>query len=169
MNFNECYELLSRIEGCTFAAMDTGTTPVLLGGKSNPMQGRIRKLALGHRVMLFSNKQSNGYLNKVRRELEREGKNPDSFKLSALPWGERVPDSPFIVHKGKHYLQCVFLASGSVHYLLDGFDIPKEAIQGLNERSGAEGQGLTAENEVIVRTFALESIISLRAFNKELA
>lgn len=169
LTFNEAKALLDNISGCTFAAMDTVTKPILKGGKSNPMQGRIEKRATGHRIMLFSNKESNGYLNKVRRELEREGKNPDSFQLGPLPWGERVPNSPFIANKGKYYLQCIFLESGAVDYRLDGEPIAKEAIQGLNERSGAEHQGLESENEVIVRTFSLESIEALRAFNEELA
>ena len=184
MDYDSCKALLDRIEGCTFAALDTVTIPVLLGGKKNPFQGKIEKHALGHRVMLFTNQNSNAYLNKVRRHLEAEGKNPDSFQLSALPWGERIEHSPFIQHKGKHYLQCVFLASGSIEYrareeiLTNGFMdigmshypvghyIPAENIAGLNERSGSEHQGL--ENEVIVRTFCLDNIKALRAFQEEL-
>lgn len=183
MTIDELQALLSNLDGATFAALDTVTKPVLKGGKSNPMQGKIEKRCIGHRVMLFSNKKSSGYENKVRRHLEREGKNPDSFELGPLPWGERLPESPIIHNKGKFYLQVVFLASGSVEYRATqnivryspdfmveyeaGDIIPKDEIDGLNERSGSEHQGL--DNEVIVRTYSLDSIVKLRAFHEELA
>jgi hypothetical protein len=176
MDFNQLQSILANIQGCTFAGLDTVTVPVLLGGKKNPMQGKVEKHCLGHRVMLFTNAHSNGYANKVRRHLEKEGKNPDSFELGPLPWGERLPNSPIIHNKGKHYLQCVFLAAGSIQYFrrIDDLDdlrsglvpIAKDAIEGLNERSGSEHQGL--DNEVIVRTYALDSIVALRAFGEEL-
>lgn len=169
ITYNEAKKLLDSLKGVTFAAMDTVTVPTLKGGKGNPMQGKVEKRCKGHRVMLFSNAKSNGYLNKVRRELEREGKNPDSFQLGKLPWGQRIEDSPFIEHKGKYYLQCVFLESGAVEYQLDGQPIAKEQVQGLNERTGSEHQGLSDERQVIVRTFALDSIVALRAFHEELA
>lgn len=168
MTYDECANLLASIKGCTFAALDTVTTPILKGGKSNPMQGKVEKHCTGHRVLLFTNKNSSGYENKVRRHLEREGKNPDSFVMGGLPWGERIKDTPFIHNKGKHYLQCVFLASGEVTYRYkeSGETILKEEIIGLNERSGSEHQNL--DDQVIVRTYAIESIVALRAFHEEL-
>mgnify|MGYP000406757741 CR=1 FL=1 len=199
MHYNEAKALLDKIHGATFAAMDTVTIPVLRGGKANPMQGKIAKHCNGHRVMLFTNKKSNAYLNKVVRHLQREQKVPATllnkpveemneqekkacFSLGPLPWGERVPDSPFIQCKGRYYLQCVFLECGSIEYraaedisfhngdsfvhFRKGELMLKDDIQGLNERSGSEHQGL--EKEVIVRTYALDSIVSLRAFHEEL-
>ena len=178
--------ILATVQGCTFAGLDTVTVPVLKGGKANPFQGKVAKVATGHKVLLFTNQNSNGYLNKVRRHLEAEGKDPDSFQLSSLPWGERIEGTPFIRHKEKHYLQCVFLDSGSIEYRAlepitytphsDSFDvpmkwdtneeIPEHLIIGLPDRSGSEHQGL--DNEVIVRTFALESIEGLRAMKYRL-
>lgn len=184
MQYQEVERLLSAIEGATFAGLDTSTVPVLKGGKANPMQGKIKKLCTGSRVMLFTNKQSNAYENKVRRHLEKEGKNPESFKLGALPWGERLPNSPIIHNKGKYYIQVIFLKAGAVEYRAtqeiifnefmgigcthysEGDFIPKANIPGLDDRSGSEHQGL--EDEVIVRAYALDSIIALRAFGDEL-
>lgn len=180
MQYKELAALLARIEGCTFAALDTVTKPALKGGKANPMQGKVAKHMTGARVMLFTNKNSNAYANKVKRHLEKEGKNPESFKLGKLPWGERVKDTPFIENKGEHYLQVIFLEAGTVTYratsrILDGDGnllyytgqvIDRESVQGLSERTGSEHQGL--ENEVIVRTFKIDSIRSIRAFQEEL-
>lgn len=179
MNYETAKTLLAQIAGCTFAGMDTETVPYLKGGKANPMQGKLIKRANSHRVILFSNANSNGYENKVKRHLEREGKNPESFKLGALPWGERIEGTPFIQNKGKVYLQCIFLESGKVEYVasdfIDNLDgkwwnagevVPAHLIEGLPETTGSEKQGL--EDEVIVRTFALDSIKALRAFNEQL-
>ena len=179
MKLDELQALLAQINGATFASIDTVTIPTLKGGKKNPFQGKVAKHCEGHRVMLFTNKKTNAYEAKVRRHLEREGKNPDSFVLGELPWGKRLPDSPIIEHNGKYYLQCVFLKSGSVEYrakeFIDcedgtwfsaGSRVVATAIQGLNERSGSEHQGL--DNEVIVRSYALDSIKALRAFHEEL-
>lgn len=187
MKLDELQQLLASFRGATFASLDTVTIPQLLGGKKNPFKGKVEKHCLGHRVMLFTNTNSNAYLNKVRRHLEREGKNPDSFELSPRRWGERLPNSPIVQHNGKHYLEVVFLESGDVEYRasetilysphVDSFDapmcwnagevIPKHCIQGLNERSGSEHQGL--DDKVIVRCFALDSIKAIRAFHEELA
>lgn len=187
LQFNEAAALLSRVDGTSFAAIDTVTVPVLTGGKKNPFQGKLEKHCKGHRVMLFSNKHSSGYENKVRRALIAEGKNPDSFELGALPWGERIPESPFIQHKGKHYLQCVFLESGDVEYRAtdtipigtydlgpvviwrQGDIIPKEVISGLKDDESYIHQGLEPNDAVIVRTFCLDNIVALRAFKEELA
>lgn len=166
MEYSKAQQLLAQIQGCTFAAMDTETVPVLKGGKKNPMQGKLVKRATGHRVMLFTNANSNAYENKVRRHLIKEGKNPDTFTLGALPWGQRIEGTPFIENKGKHYLQCVFIESGSIEYELEGQPIAAESIIGLREETGSEKQGL--EDSVIVRTFSLESIKALRAFSEEL-
>src|SRR4051812_13236191 len=112
---------MNRIQGVTFAGMDCITIPKLKGGKKNPQQGRVTKHHKGARVMLFTNKNSSGYENMVRRRLEAEGKDPDTFVLGELQWGKRIYDSPLIEHEGKYYMQVIFLAPGTVDYFLDGF------------------------------------------------
>jgi hypothetical protein len=168
-------QILAPINGATFAALDTQTECKLLGGQKNKHQGRIVKRCLGNRVMLFTNKRSNGYDNMVRRRLEQAGLNPATFELGALPWGERVPNSPFIECKGKLYLQCIFQAAGDVAYFERHLENPnhfmpiaKEAIEGLSNRTGSEHQGLERSKQVIVRTYAIDSITAIRCFGNEL-
>lgn len=173
--------LLANLNGASFASLDTVTVPTLKGGKANPFKDKLVKRCNGHRVMLFANKKTNAYENKVRRHLIAEGKDPDSFKLGALPWGTRLPNSPLIENKGKYYIQVIFLraapeieycASDTIeadgHIYFPGDNVPKERIAGLDDKSGSEHQGLEEDNQVIVRTFALESIVALRAFKEEL-
>lgn len=96
--------------GTTFIGFDLATIPVLKGGKKNPMQGRVRKIAKGQVAMVFSNKWSSAYENMVNRRLAQAGK-PADFKAGELPWGERIPNTSAIRHKGELYLQMVHAQS----------------------------------------------------------
>lgn len=161
-------DLINRINGVTFAGLDCVTDVKLKGGKSNPMQGRVTKRCDGNRVMLFTNKKSSGYENMVKRRLEQEGKDPSSFVLGKLAWGERIPESPIIEHKGAYYLQTIFLAAGKSTYFLDGQPIAKEDIIGLDDKDVGSGrQGLEDENKVVVRTYKFDSIRCIRLFKEQ--
>lgn len=169
MKIHEIYDVLKRIQGCTFASMDNITQVKLKGGKKNPMQGRVTKHTSNNQVILFTNQNSNGYANMVRRRLEAEGKNPESFTLGSLPWGERVPNTPLIEHKGKYYIQVIFNRGGSSVYFLDDQEIQPEDIEGFDAPViSGEGQGLSDENAVVVRTFALDSIKEIRLMGETL-
>lgn len=169
--------ILAPINGATFAALDTQTEVKLTGGKANPQQGRIVKRCLGNRVMLFTNKFSSGYDNMVKRRLEQAGLDPATFEAGKLPWGARVPNSPFIEHQGKLYLQCVFLVAGDIRYFerVNGEqfanklfrEVAKQDIIGLSDRTGSEHQGLERNKQVIVRTYDIGSIQAIRAFGSE--
>ena len=144
------------LAGGTFVGMDTETPVKLKGGKKNPQQGRVTKAMTGATVMCFSNTNGSSYNAMVQRRLEAEGKDPNSFELSPRAWGERVAGTPFVAHKGKTYLEVIFMQAGTVQYKLDGQPVDASEIEGLPERSeGAQG-GL--ENKVVIRTFDIENI-----------
>lgn len=152
--------LFSAVNGNTFVGIDTKTVPTLSGGKSNPMQGRVTKVMTGASVMVFQNKNSNGYENMVKRRLEKEGKNPESFSLGKRTWGTRVEGTPVVEHKGQEYLEVIFLKSGEVSYELDGKPVDKSAIVGLKEVEPSGQGGL--DNTVYIRTFAKDSITKVK-------
>jgi len=152
--------IMSSISGATFLGLDTVTVPKLKGGKKNPMQGRIQKHMTGAQVMAFENKYSNGYENMVRRRLEKEGKSPD-FEVGVRKWGERVAGLPIVAHKGKRYLEVIFLKSGKVCYTLDGNPIEKSDIEGLPEKQEGGQGGLS--DTVQIRTFAVANVTRLTA------
>lgn len=171
MKYEDIETLLKSFSGNTFASMDNITTVALKGGKKNEMQGRVTKRTSNNQVQLFTNEKSNGYENMVKRRLIAEGKDPEEFTVKPLPWGTRVKDSPFIEHNGKHYLQVIFNRPGKSEYFLDGQPIDASAIEGLPEKkepTEENGQGLTEENAVVVRTFAIESIESIRVLGEEI-
>lgn len=164
MNFNLIQAAFSTVNGASFIGLDTETTPVLLGGAKNPMKGRVRKIMTGASVMVFQNKNSNGYENMVNRRLAKEGK-PVEFTVGPRQWGTRIEGTPFVMHEKdgqvKHYLEVIFLKPGPVHYELDGQPIDADKIIGLPaKREEGEQDGL--ENKVIIRTFGFDTIRGLR-------
>lgn len=146
-----------HVNGATFISIDTKTDVTLLGGKKNPMQGRVQKSTTGSNVMVFQNKTTNAYENMVNRRLEKEGK-PVVFEVGPRKWGTRIPNTPFVEHNGELYLEVIFLRAGEVQYLLDGQPVDKADIEGLAEKPDYEGQG-GLDNKVIIRTFKVSSIV----------
>lgn len=153
-------QLLADVNGNTIISIDTVTVPKLKGGKSNPMQGVVRKVMIGANVMVFTNKRSNGYENMVMRRLAQEGKDPSSFQLGPRAWGQRIEGTPFIEHNGALYLEVIFLKPGKSHYEHGVRKIDRSEVIGLEEASeGGEQGGL--ENKVVIRTFKADSISSI--------
>jgi hypothetical protein len=165
MDFQTANEAFKSLAGGTFVGMDTLTSVTLTGGKKNPQQGRVTKRMTGATVMCFSNTNGSAYDAMVKRRLEAEGKDPATFELSPRAWGNRIVGTPFVEHKGAHYLEVIFLRAGAVRYLLDGKEVDISEIDGLPEKREGEQGGL--ENKVVIRTFALDSIVALRADGKE--
>ena len=155
-----------NINGATFISLTTSTDPRLLGGKDNAHKGHVKKVMTGANVMVFQNKNVHGYDAMVKRRLEKEGKDPNSFSLSPRAWGTRVPNTPFVEHKGNYYLEVIFLHAGEVHYELDGQPIAEADVIGLPpvKEEGHQG-GLS--DKVIIRTFKVDSITSLKINGEE--
>ena len=152
---------IQKEEGLSRVFIDTETSPKLTGGKSNPQQGRIKKVNVGSKVLFFRNTDGSGYANMVKRRLEKEGKDPETFKLSPRSWGHRIPNTPFIHHEDKKgethfYLEVIFLESGKTHYEMDGIKIDERLIVGLPYKTESRQGGLS--NKVTIRSFKLESL-----------
>jgi hypothetical protein len=165
MKYSTACEALNGLAGGTFVGLDTLTEVKLKGGKKNPQQGRVTKRMTGAQVMCFSNTKGSAYDAMVRRRLEQEGRDPNSFELGQRAWGERVEGTSFVEHNMRSYLEVIFLRAGRVEYLLDGQPVDRDDIQGLEEAREGEQGGL--ERKVIIRTFALDSITALRANGQE--
>jgi hypothetical protein len=166
MQINTANDALNGLAGGTFVGLDTQTLVKLKGGKKNPMQGRVTKRTTGATVMCFSNTNGSAYGAMVKRRLEQEGKDPASFELGPRAWGERIEGTSFVQHNGKHYLEVIFLRAGKTEFFLDGAAIQRHEIEGLDEPKESTGQG-GLENQVIIRTFALDSVTALRTNGRE--
>ena len=185
-------DLVGNINGTTFASIDT-TTEVKLskkmstcvkddqsgiiqalldaGVETNPFCDKIFKHTSGTSVLLFSNSKTNGYENMVKRRLEQEGKDKESFKLSPPVWGERIKDTPIITHNGEYYLEVILQHSGDSSYVIKDKDnfykhIDKDLIFGLPKtRENSTGQG-GIENKVMICRYKLKSITGIRCNNQ---
>lgn len=149
-------DVLKMVNGNTFIGLDTITIPTLKGGRKNPQQGRVTKVVEGSNVMVFTNSNMNGYNNMVKRRLQQEGKDPETFELQSRKWGTRLPKLPIVEHKGEYYLEVIFLNAGKSLYFLDGQPIKKDEVDGLQESQAPEQGGL--DNKVMIRTYKVASI-----------
>lgn len=151
--------LLSKVNGSTFIGITTETVLPLLGGKKNPMKDRVKKITTNTNVMVFQNKNVNGYAAMVQRRLEQEGKEIH-FQLGPRKWGTRVPDMPIVEHEGRHYLEVIVLRTGQVHYELDGQAIAPADIEGFKDHyEGGEQGGL--DRKVMIKAYAFDSLRSI--------
>lgn len=156
--------LMAAVNGSTIINITTATVLPLLGGKDNPMKDRVKKITDGTSVMVFQNKNVNGYAAMVQRRLGKEGKNVE-FTLSPRKWGKRVPDMPIVEHGEERYLEVIVLKPGFVYYELDGKLINPSAIQGMKpEPEKAEQGGL--DDKVIIKAYNFNSLRSM-TINKE--
>lgn len=108
----------------------------------------------------------------VAGEAERKEQAEEAFNVSARKWGERVPNSPFIKHvkagevHANYYLDTIWLRAGTVEFFLDGNPINEADIEGYEKVEAKEGAnvqgGLKAEDQVIVRSIGLDSILRIK-------
>lgn len=139
----------------------------LTGGKKNPLQGHVTKLVEYANCQVFCNGKSNGYENKVNRNLEKEGKSAEDFVLGPRPWGSRIAGTPFVEHKGEKYLEVIFNSKPSrVTYMIDGKIADKSCIDGIPVKKEGHQGGL--EDKVILRTPKFDNILSIRYAGKEI-
>lgn len=169
-------EIFANVNGSSFIGLDTETKVGLKGGKSNEHQGRVKKRTIGSQVMVFTNKEQNGYENMVQRRLIEEGKDPTSFSVGPRPWGTRVDGLPIVEHTDKsgnkkEYLEVIFLKKGKTTYYLDDKPVDRSEIIGLeekledDEKHASDQAGL--DNKVIIRTFDSESLLKIRIDSNE--
>lgn len=167
MDVNKVKEVLGRINGCTFAALDADFAP----------SAGFRKTIVGEVVLLYRTKGVSGYENMVRRRLVDCGRDPSNFTVGDLPWGERVEGLPLIENRGQFYLQTILTKEGEArHYLGTGQfeqevnpkDFPTVFKRDADIISAAESQGLPPEKAVIVRTYKLESLTEIRLMSEKI-
>jgi hypothetical protein len=113
-------------KGALIIGFDSATIPKLVGGKKNPMQGRVTKVMTGAVAMVNRN-----YENARNKQLQVAGFKP-TFEVKPRKWGVyAIKGMPVLTHKGAVYLNTSILKAGAVSYLLDGKAIDKAEIDGL--------------------------------------
>jgi hypothetical protein len=112
---------LQAIKGAKIATIVTETTPELLK-RGNPFKGVVKKTTMN--VLINFN-----YRKALDKALVAGGVNPTNRPAGKRPWGEKVPNSPFIMHKGHMYLEAKNNGRPSkVEWFIDGEAIAADKI-----------------------------------------
>lgn len=156
-------ETIKNVKGTTFAELVTVTTPVLDGGKGNPMQGRVRTHTVQN-VQIGAN-----YQNGVNRQLGREGhEDAGTFVPQPLAWGTWLVTNKIKQHTNKAGEYKLYLRytvqphmKPEVTYTFDGAPIEKGDIQGLRKSRKPHTQ-VEVERDIKPRDVAFENIRSIK-------
>lgn len=151
---------LSQIRTATFATVTYLTDPSM-NKTGNPFYGRLKKKTTANVTLNFIYANS---VNKVRNKESEELEVP-TFVPHARKWGERIQGTTLVQHKNEIYVEARFTNKPSkVEYYLDGALIEKSEIaMHLKEaNSNAAHQGVSEENEVILRDIKLSNIAEIK-------
>ena len=162
MELQQIQQLLSNNSGEVSLMITTETNVKLKGGKKNPLQGKVTKTTTGSKVLVSVGGDQSLYENKIKQQMQQEGKDPLEFQLKPRAWGTRVDNTPIIFHKDKYYLECLFVSSGDTSYFVDGEQTDKDSIEGLPEVNVSEKSQGGVENKIIIRTFSIDSIKAIK-------
>lgn len=147
MNPTKLIQAFSNVNGSADILLDTIHQCRLLGGRHNPMQGGVVKIVTGAHAIVFDNRDGSAYQALVREYMKTAGLEPD-FVVGPRSWGKRIVNTPLIRHEGATYLECVLLMQGNVRYTFKGKTIPKDAIEGLQEK----------ESDLMLRCYKADNI-----------
>ena len=175
MEFKTLQEIVESVKGTKFASIDTETPVKLKGGKKNPYQNRVKKRTVGSTIIL-TNTPENVYANMVKKRLLEEGKDFTEYQMKPRAWGKRIDDTCFIEHQkdgeDKIYLETIFMHGGQSTYYVDDVETDPSTIEGLEydkeettlKKDGTEKavQQGGLDNKVIIRTYDINSILSVR-------
>lgn len=160
---DELKQILARHRGASAVSLYARTVPEMRK-KNNPFHGRVAKLSRVVGMIGFR------YSASVNRQRAREGRPTDRdgavpwFVAEPRKWGKPWGKSPLIEHLGRFYLEVkVNRGQSQVEYeeAETGRKITHTQLAPyLRKRSRSKKQGV--ENEVLLRDYALESIVQLR-------
>ena len=161
INRDELKTKLMDVKGATAVSVVTVTVPQMNkkhNGEANPFYGRVQKRTYRSCMIGFR------YQNSVNNQREREDKDAD-FISEPRKWGEHVPGTPLIEHKGKYYLECKVERVIDNHYLLDGEPADDEVVEPyLAQRKSSSRQGV--DKTVILIDVSLENIETISMFGE---
>ena len=151
----ELIEMLKNLKSATPTTIITNTIPKMRK-KNNPYLDRVTKFMKANVFINFN------YENSVNKVRDKEGNEVD-FVASPRIWGVKIPGTPLVEHKGSYYLECRFLKHVNTTYICNNQNIDESVLSDfLQEGSNAAHQGVSFENEVILRDFKIENILEIR-------
>ena len=161
----ELTQNLASMDRTVLATVRTATEPAMRK-TGNPFYGKVVKVQdLSCSVGSWSYRQAvnNRRLKEWQNALlqDENTPRPEDFVPAARAWGQRVPNTPFVEHKGQNYVEL------SVHkclrqvYLDDqGNPVSKELLEPYLQKS-KDGGRQDLDNPVILRDVKIDNIVSV--------
>jgi len=151
-------DLLINYNGHSFVGLTT-LTDARAKKTGNPFGKILKKTRLLANIGFH-------YANSLNSQAKREGKEID-FDIKPRRWGVRLPNTPLVEHKGKHYLEYKAEDVQSVEYFTEeGEQIEKSEIEQFLPQKSASSTQKELDKKIILRDVAIENIISLRISKK---
>jgi hypothetical protein len=167
MKLSVAQAIFEDVRGTSFVGIDSETVVSRLKRDEKVQPGVLTKRTTGSTVMVFAQSERSAYSAQVKRRMEAEGLDPDSWDSGPLPYGEWMGDSVFIQHTKKgdtdptYYLRVHFVHPGKSEYFLDGQPISKANIVDTSAPKIESEQG-GQDKKVIPRNYKLDSITAIR-------
>jgi hypothetical protein len=151
-------DLLINYNGHSFVGLTT-LTDARAKKTGNPFGKILKKTRLLANIGFH-------YANSLDNQAKREGKEID-FDIKPRRWGVRLPNTPLVEHKGKHYLEYKAENVQSVEYFTEeGEQIEKSQIEEFLPKTRHSSTQDNLDKKIILRDVAIENIISLRISKK---
>ena len=153
-NSQSIIDLLINYTGHSFIGLTT-LTDARAKKTGNPFGKILKKTRLLANIGFH-------YSNSLDNQAKREGKEID-FDIKPRRWGVRLPNTPLVEHKGKHYLEYKAESVQSVEYFTEeGEQIEKDLIEEFLPQPRHSSTQKDLDKKIILRDVAIENIISLR-------
>jgi len=166
---NDLVSVLMGLEkAVSFAGLVCETVPSeIKNPKTSGMGDRITKLS--HVTVAVGDKLNYGRIVNGRRDRlagELGVEPPEDYKVQERKWGMRVPNTPFVIHRGQLYLECLITGVSQTEYKLDGVIVSKDMIAPYLRPKTADTSEERLGVEVIWRDYRLDSIVQVRVDGK---
>lgn len=158
LNLTGLQQLLQNLGACKFVSMVTETVPPLKSPKTNKLYNEdgSPRIVKRSKVTLATGDNLD-YKSIVNRRLKKQGED-EIGEVKPRQWGERVPNTPFVIHKGQLYLETLILGVSDTRYFFDGKEVQKSEIsQYLNEKPNSDTYNLDS-SAPIWRDYKLSNI-----------
>jgi len=152
----ELLNIVAKQKGATFVSIETETEQKLLGGKSNPLKGLIKRSKIAGVL-------NGNYTNMVNNQRIREEKESD-FVAQPRVWGIRIEGTPLIKHKDNYYIEVKVQSTQKPDYFLGEKRIENDDVKPFLPQRKAN-QGL--DTDIILRDYNISSIKRIKILGNE--
>lgn len=173
LDLNELVELLHERKGAQMVTLITQTVPPM-HKTDNPYYDKDKQSFRVTKRSWVNGVIGWNYANAVTRQRVREGHPEPAFEAQPRKWGERIPHSPLVKHKGSLYLELKVekTIEQPLFYLDDELLDETDSEQGKKNilliadikswiKPARQAATQETEKEIVLRDYNLANILSI--------